>query len=163
MAKAAILEKPGEGLVIGEIAVADPLPHEVLIDTRACGLCHSDLHFIDGAYPHALPLVPGHERQGVGIGAVDEVQVRMAQAAGPRVDQHLVRQRVGHRDLADHQPFAGLFEDCRLRHQRVAPMSPELTASLAGWGECLANSIRAIDRAWTSSGPSARRSVRWWA
>ncbi|MEC9067974.1 MAG: Zn-dependent alcohol dehydrogenase [Pseudomonadota bacterium] len=65
MAKAAILEKPGEGLVIGEIAVADPLPHEVLIDTRACGLCHSDLHFIDGAYPHALPLVPGHEAAGV--------------------------------------------------------------------------------------------------
>lgn len=65
MAKAAILEKPGEGLVIGEIEVAEPLAHEVLIDTRACGLCHSDLHFIDGAYPHPLPLVPGHEAAGV--------------------------------------------------------------------------------------------------
>ncbi|MEE4201887.1 Zn-dependent alcohol dehydrogenase [Erythrobacter sp.] len=65
MAKAAILEKPGEGLTIGEIELADPLPHEVLIDTKACGLCHSDLHFIDGAYPHALPCVPGHEAAGV--------------------------------------------------------------------------------------------------
>ena len=51
MAKAAILEKVG-GLTIGEVELADPGPHEVLIDTKACGLCHSDLHFIDGAYPH---------------------------------------------------------------------------------------------------------------
>ncbi len=65
MAKAAILETPGQGLVIGDINIADPMPHEVLIDTKACGLCHSDLHFIDGAYPHALPCVPGHEAAGV--------------------------------------------------------------------------------------------------
>ena len=65
MTKAAILEKPGQGLVIGEVILADPVPHEVLIDTKACGLCHSDLHFIDGAYPHALPCIPGHEAAGV--------------------------------------------------------------------------------------------------
>lgn len=65
MAKAAILEQPGKGLVIGEVTLADPAPHEVLIDTKACGLCHSDLHFIDGAYPHALPAIPGHEAAGV--------------------------------------------------------------------------------------------------
>ena len=65
MTKAAILEQPGQGLVIGEIELAEPAPHEVLIDTKACGLCHSDLHFIDGAYPHALPCVPGHEAAGV--------------------------------------------------------------------------------------------------
>ena len=65
MAKAAILEKPGQGLVIGEVVLANPAPHEVLIDTKACGLCHSDLHFIDGAYPHALPAIPGHEAAGV--------------------------------------------------------------------------------------------------
>ncbi len=65
MAKAAILEKPGEGLVISDVELADPAPHEVLIDTKACGLCHSDLHFIDGAYPHPLPAIPGHEAAGV--------------------------------------------------------------------------------------------------
>ncbi len=65
MAKAAILEKPGDGLVIGDVEYSDPAPHEVLIDTRACGLCHSDLHFIDGAYPHPLPAIPGHEAAGV--------------------------------------------------------------------------------------------------
>ena len=65
MMKAAILETPGEGLKIGEVDIADPAPHEVLIDTKACGLCHSDLHFIDGAYPHATPCIPGHEAAGV--------------------------------------------------------------------------------------------------
>jgi len=65
VAKAAILEQPGEGLVIGDIELADPGPHEVLIDTKACGLCHSDLHFIDGVYPHPLPAIPGHEAAGV--------------------------------------------------------------------------------------------------
>ena len=64
MAKAAILEKVG-GLTIGEVELADPGPHEVLIDTKACGLCHSALHFIDGAYPPPLPAIPGHEAAGV--------------------------------------------------------------------------------------------------
>ena len=65
MAKAAILEQPGRGLTIGEVELAEPGPHEVLIDTRACGLCHSDLHFIEGSYPHPLPAIPGHEAAGV--------------------------------------------------------------------------------------------------
>ncbi|MBK63721.1 MAG: alcohol dehydrogenase [Altererythrobacter sp.] len=64
MAKAAILEQVGS-LTIGEVELAEPGPHEVLIDTKACGLCHSDLHFIDGAYPHPLPAIPGHEAAGV--------------------------------------------------------------------------------------------------
>ncbi|PZU16140.1 MAG: alcohol dehydrogenase [Citromicrobium sp.] len=63
--KAAILERPGSPLVIDDLAIAKPGPHEVLIRTVACGLCHSDLHFIDGAYPHPLPAVPGHEAAGV--------------------------------------------------------------------------------------------------
>jgi S-(hydroxymethyl)glutathione dehydrogenase/alcohol dehydrogenase len=65
MTKAAILEIAGEPLVIDTIALSKPGPHEVLIRTHACGLCHSDLHFIDGAYPHAMPCVPGHEAAGV--------------------------------------------------------------------------------------------------
>lgn len=64
MAKAAILEGVGK-LTIGEVELAEPLAHEVLIDTKACGLCHSDLHFIDGTYPHPVPAIPGHEAAGV--------------------------------------------------------------------------------------------------
>ena len=63
--KAAILETPGQGLFIDDVTISKPGPHEVLIRTAACGLCHSDLHFIDGAYPHPLPAVPGHEAAGI--------------------------------------------------------------------------------------------------
>lgn len=63
--KAAVLVEPNKPLEIWELAVAKPGPHEVLIRTAACGLCHSDLHFIDGAYPHPLPAVPGHEAAGI--------------------------------------------------------------------------------------------------
>src|SRR6185312_2334500 len=38
---------------------------EVLIRTRVAGLCHSDLHFMEGLYPHPLPAVLGHESAGV--------------------------------------------------------------------------------------------------
>lgn len=65
MTKAAILEAPGKPLVIDEIRVDNPGPHEVLIRTAACGLCHSDLHFIEGTYPHPLPAIPGHEAAGI--------------------------------------------------------------------------------------------------
>lgn len=63
--KAAVLIQPGQPLEIEELSISNPGPHEVLIRTAACGLCHSDLHFIDGAYPHPLPAVPGHEAAGI--------------------------------------------------------------------------------------------------
>jgi S-(hydroxymethyl)glutathione dehydrogenase/alcohol dehydrogenase len=63
--KAAVLVQPGKPLEIEELSISNPGPHEVLIRTAACGLCHSDLHFIDGAYPHPLPAVPGHEAAGI--------------------------------------------------------------------------------------------------
>ncbi len=63
--KAAILEAAGQPLVIDQLSVSKPGPHEVLIRTAACGLCHSDLHFIDGAYPHPMPCVAGHEAAGI--------------------------------------------------------------------------------------------------
>ena len=63
--KAAVLVATGQPLEIEELTIGKPGPHEVLIRTAACGLCHSDLHFIDGAYPHPLPAVPGHEAAGI--------------------------------------------------------------------------------------------------
>jgi S-(hydroxymethyl)glutathione dehydrogenase / alcohol dehydrogenase len=65
LTKAAILIAPNQPLSIEQVAVADPGPHEVRIRTAACGLCHSDLHFIEGAYPHPLPAIPGHEAAGI--------------------------------------------------------------------------------------------------
>ncbi len=63
--KAAVLVEAGKPLEIEEVTISKPGPHEVLIRTAACGLCHSDLHFIDGSYPHPLPAIPGHEAAGI--------------------------------------------------------------------------------------------------
>jgi len=56
---------PGQPLTIEDVQIAKPGPREVLIRTAACGICRSDLHFIDGLYPHPLPGIPGHEAAGI--------------------------------------------------------------------------------------------------
>src|SRR5262245_37199508 len=63
--KAAVLYEVNKPLVIEDISVPNPGPREVLIRTKVAGLCHSDLHFIEGLYPHPLPAVLGHESAGV--------------------------------------------------------------------------------------------------
>lgn len=63
--KAAVLREVGQPLQIEEVQIDKPGPHEVLIRTAAVGVCHSDLHFIEGAYSIAKPVVLGHEAAGV--------------------------------------------------------------------------------------------------
>jgi S-(hydroxymethyl)glutathione dehydrogenase/alcohol dehydrogenase len=63
--KAAVLREVGKPLTIEDVAIDKPKGHEVLIRTSAVGVCHSDLHFIDGIYPYPLPTVPGHESAGI--------------------------------------------------------------------------------------------------
>src|SRR4249919_2670830 len=63
--KAAVLHEVNKPLVIEEVGVRKPGPREVLMRTSCAGLCHSDLHFIEGLYPHPLPAVLGHESAGV--------------------------------------------------------------------------------------------------
>lgn len=45
----------------------DPIPSgsETIIDVTACGVCHSDLHVVEGVYPSPLPMIMGHEVVGV--------------------------------------------------------------------------------------------------
>lgn len=64
--KAAIARKFKAPLSIEEVPVPQPGPGEVLVKIVASGVCHTDLHAIDGDWPvkPALPLIPGHE--GVG-------------------------------------------------------------------------------------------------
>ncbi len=63
--KAAVLFEANTPLSIEDVTVSNPGPREVLIRTVAVGVCRSDLHFVDGAYPHAMPTIPGHEACGV--------------------------------------------------------------------------------------------------
>ena len=63
--KAAVLYEVNQPLVIEEISTKKPAAREVLIRTAVAGLCHSDLHFMEGLYPHPLPVVLGHESAGI--------------------------------------------------------------------------------------------------
>ena len=68
---------PGE-LLLEEVDTGEVGPHDVRIRTAAAGLCHSDVHAIDGDLPALLPTVMGHEAAGevIEIGTdVTEVQV----------------------------------------------------------------------------------------
>ena len=64
--KAAVLHAAGEPLRIEQVAIPQPGPGQVLIRVVACGVCHSDLHAVDGdwsALPR-LPLIQGHAVTG---------------------------------------------------------------------------------------------------
>ena len=68
MRAAVLSEIPGK-LEIDDVQIDKPGPHEVLIRTAAAGLCHSDLHFMEGKYPcptagGARPRVGGRRRGG---------------------------------------------------------------------------------------------------
>ena len=63
--KAAVLHEAKTPLQIEEVVVSLPAAREVLIRTHAVGVCRSDLHYVDGAFPHPVPTVPGHEAAGV--------------------------------------------------------------------------------------------------
>ena len=63
--KAAVFREVGKPLEVEEVEISKPGPREVLIRTSAAGVCHSDLHFVEGLYPAATPLVLGHESAGI--------------------------------------------------------------------------------------------------
>jgi S-(hydroxymethyl)glutathione dehydrogenase / alcohol dehydrogenase len=75
--QAAVLWEPGRQVEILEVDLAGPKEGEVLVRIAACGVCHSDLHVVDGHLPEPLPLVLGHEAAGV----VEEVGARVERLA----------------------------------------------------------------------------------
>lgn len=77
MMKAAVLHALKTLLVIEQVPVPEPGHGDLLIKVTACGVCHSDLHAVDGDWspPPVIPLIPGHEVAGrvvkLGTGVTD--------------------------------------------------------------------------------------------
>ena len=81
---AMVLQKPGTSLVYRKLPVPKPGPDQVLIKVRACGVCRTDLHVVDGELPDPkLPIIPGHEI----VGSVVET--------GKKVDSFRIGDRIG--------------------------------------------------------------------
>lgn len=71
--KAAVVRAPGQPLSIEHLTTTPIIANEVLVATRAVGLCHSDLHVLDGHLERPLPHLLGHEAAGVVVEVGDEV------------------------------------------------------------------------------------------
>lgn len=69
-----VVDRPGAGLRLEERDIPSPGPGQILVRVRACGVCRTDLHVVDGELRQArYPVVPGHEIvgnvAGIGVGA----------------------------------------------------------------------------------------------
>src|SRR5579864_7026796 len=65
--KAMVMTRPAAGTLEScEREVPIPLPGEILVKVRACGVCRTDLHLVSGELPDPeIPIVPGHEIIGI--------------------------------------------------------------------------------------------------
>lgn len=63
--KAAVMRATNAPLEIEDVTIDDPGPGEVLLATAASGICHSDLHVIEGGLPMPPPCILGHEPSGI--------------------------------------------------------------------------------------------------
>jgi len=106
---AAIFRKPHEALTIEAIDLDKPMAREVLVRTVATGVCHSDLHVVDGVgrWPLDRPIVLGHEGAGV------------VEAVGPEVTSV----RVGDHVVACLSGFCGTCPQCLSGHPNLCSNS----------------------------------------
>lgn len=89
--KAAVCREFGAPLVVEDLRLDPPEEGEVRVDVAACAICHSDIHYIEGAWDGRLPAVYGHEAAGIvesvgaGVEAVrpgDRVVISLIRSCG---------------------------------------------------------------------------------
>lgn len=82
--RAMVLHQKGAKLTLQDVPIPTPRAHELLIRVKACGICRTDLHIIDGELnAPKLPLIPGHQIVGI------------VESCGASVDGFTIGQRVG--------------------------------------------------------------------
>ncbi|MEC8371179.1 MAG: alcohol dehydrogenase catalytic domain-containing protein, partial [Pseudomonadota bacterium] len=123
--KAAVLHEVGQALVIEDVSIDKPGPREVLVRMAAAGVCHSDLHFVEGLYPYRWPVVLGHESAGV----VEEVG---ADVTYVKPGDHVITclsAFCGHREACTtgHPSICDGCETCRHRDQPARLYQEERT------------------------------------
>ncbi len=115
--QAMVLEAQEEPLVLQEVPVPAPGQDQVLIRVRACGVCRTDLHILDGELPDPkVPLIMGHEIVGEVVGLGERVENF---AVGDRVgvpwlgytDQTCLFCKRGRENLCENPEFTGYTLD----------------------------------------------------
>ena len=106
--KAAVFHGPHQPLTIEDVDIDQPMAHEVLVRTVASGVCHSDLHFIEGYYPFPAPAILGHEAAGI------------VEAVGPTVTEF----KPGDHVIACLSVFCGHCEYCLTGRTHLCQRGP---------------------------------------
>jgi S-(hydroxymethyl)glutathione dehydrogenase/alcohol dehydrogenase len=109
--KAAVYHGPHQDLKVEDVEVDRPGPQEVLVKTAASGVCHSDLHFMEGLYPMEPPTVLGHEGAGI------------VEAVGSQVDYV----KPGDHVILCLSTFCGSCENCLTGHPNLCKNRPTRT------------------------------------
>ena len=115
--RAMVLKSPHTGLTLCDMELPAPAPHQVLIRVRACGVCRTDLHVVDGELGQGkLPIIPGHEIVGT-VAALGRAASIFR--LGDRVGVPWLAStcgacgycRSGRENLCDHAQFTGCHVD----------------------------------------------------
>lgn len=73
--KAMIFKSAGQPLELKEVEIPAPGSDQVLVKVKACGVCRTDLHIVDGELAEPkIPLIPGHEIIGEIVKTGDQVE-----------------------------------------------------------------------------------------
>ncbi len=105
-------------LVVTDVATPEPKPDEVLIRVKACGLCRTDLHVIEGDLaPQKMPIIPGHQV----VGRID----RLGSGLDPNTSGLKPGDRVG---VAWLHKTCGICRFCRRNMENLCE-NPQFT----GW------------------------------
>jgi propanol-preferring alcohol dehydrogenase len=125
-------------LALVELPVPTPDPGQVLLKVRACGVCRTDLHILEGELPaHRSPVVPGHQIVAE-VAALGDVAQPQAPGGEPGASPLRVGERVGvpwlhqtdetcrfcrsdRENLCDHAPFTGWDVDGGVAEYTIAP------------------------------------------
>jgi propanol-preferring alcohol dehydrogenase len=110
--KAMQLDQPGGEFRLVDIPTPVPGPGEVLVRVRACGVCRTDLHVVDGDIRDGrYPIVPGHQIVGevvsVGPGANSAIGARIGISWLAHACGHCAFCVEGHENLCDSAEFTG--------------------------------------------------------
>ena len=129
--KAWLLDKPApvttSPLRVGDVPIPVPSDNEVLVRVRACGICRTDLHVVEGELPvRRSPLIPGHQIVGTVTSVGSSVD---GFSNGDRVGVAWLNRTCGtcefcscdRENLCDHASFTGWTTDGGFAEYAVAP------------------------------------------
>lgn len=152
--RAMVMEEKGQPLVLKDLPMPEPQAGQVLIAVKACAVCRTDLHVIDGDLKNPkLPIIPGHEIVGVITAVGDGVE---KSAIGKRVGVPWLGKTCGYcqfciagqENLCDEARFTGYQIDGGYAEYTVADtgslillpdglsdaeIAPWMCAGLIGW------------------------------